>query len=92
MNRALFLLMSAAVVMLVLMVGLAPEAAANDVSPSDTVSSINIDSLTVLAQSSDESSGSSTRIRGRSIRGLISLVVLGAAGVGWVFKKLTGRD
>ncbi len=55
-----------------------------------TAWAVNCDSLTILAQYDDDRSGSSVRLRGRSIRGLISLVVLGIAGVGWVFKKLFG--
>ncbi|MEZ6122409.1 MAG: hypothetical protein R3C49_04445 [Planctomycetaceae bacterium] len=42
----------------------------------------------LLAQSED--GGSNVRVTGRSVRGLISLVILGIAGAGWVFKKLTG--
>ena len=45
----------------------------------------------ILAQQSDTSS-SSPRIRGRSIRGIIYLVVAVIGGIGWVIKKLFGGD
>ena len=37
------------------------------------------------------SGGSSFRLRGGAIRGLVALAAMGAAGIGWVIKKATGK-
>ncbi|MFO0978687.1 MAG: hypothetical protein U0996_19930 [Planctomycetaceae bacterium] len=37
------------------------------------------------------SGGSSFRLRGGAVRGLVALAALGAAGIGWVIKKATGK-
>jgi hypothetical protein len=47
------------------------------------------ESTFVLAQES-QTSGSSTRVSGRSVRGMIGLAALAIGGVGWVIKKMTG--
>lgn len=37
------------------------------------------------------SGGSSFRLRGGAVRGLVALAALGAAGIGWVIKKASGK-
>jgi hypothetical protein len=67
---------------------LSPVALASPISPSPTPS-------TVLAQSQDQQRTSS-RTNFRANRGLVKLgigaVVLGIAGVGWIYRKVTGDN
>ncbi len=52
----------------------------------------SVSSGMLLGQSSDD--GSSTRIRGRSVRGLVKLVIFGGVlligGIGWVINQFSG--
>ena len=78
-------------VLMMLICGLAAFAGKANAGPRNSEATASaLELMPLLAQSDDGSSGSSVRLRGRSIRGLISLGILGVAGIGWVLKKLTG--
>jgi hypothetical protein len=50
---------------------------------------LTAESTLILAQES-QTSGGSTRITGRSVKGMIGLAALAIGGVGWVIRKISG--
>ncbi|MEZ6042688.1 MAG: hypothetical protein R3C20_19495 [Planctomycetaceae bacterium] len=84
------LLVVAAIICLVTLVSQRETIAAADV-PLSVNAYADAGTIPMLAQAGEDDGYSpSTRVRSRSVRGLISLVLLGVAGVGWIFKKLFG--
>lgn len=83
-----FALMLVAVFVGLLIVVVSPQAATAADTASDGIFAQTADLVPMLAQ--DSEGGSSVRITGRSIRGLISLGVLVVGGIGWVVKKIVG--